>query len=109
LLARARPIGYEDGIVRNGAPLPFATGSVTEAGEYIDGTCRYTGARAEATDGEISLRLRGVNGQQWIVGIAGYDLFFDQSLSAAELRAMFGELPIDIHDFGVGDRIEAMP
>jgi hypothetical protein len=108
LLARARPIGYDAGVVRNGAPLPFATGSVTKAGEYLEGTCRYTDARAETPDGETSLRLRGVNGQQWITGIAGYDLFLDQSLSATDLEATFGDHWIAIHDYGVGDRVDVL-
>ncbi len=108
LIGRARPTGYEDGVVRNGAPLPFATGSVTAAGEYLEGTCRLAGARAETPDGTTSLRLRGVNGQQWITGIAGYDLYLDPSLSAAELKAAFGDAPIALHDYGLGDRIEGV-
>jgi hypothetical protein len=108
LLGRARATGYADGVVRNGAPLPFATGSVRPDGQYIEGTCRYAGARAETPDGATSLRLRGVDGQKWITGISGYDLYFDPALKAAELEAAFGKGLIDIHDYGVGDRFEAL-
>jgi hypothetical protein len=108
LLGRAQPIGFDRGVIRNGAPLPFATGSVTEAGEYLDGTCRLAGARVEKPGTRMSLRLRGVDGQQWITGLAGYDLYVDTKYSGAELERAFGNRMIDIHDYGIGDRVELM-
>ena len=107
LLGRAKPIGYGDGQIKNGAPLPFATGSVDKDGKFVTGTGRMQGARVENADGSVSLRLAGVNGQQWITGLAGYDLFLEQSMSAAKIQSTFGDANrLDIHDYGVGDAVE---
>ena len=113
LLSRALPTAYETGRINNAAPLPFATGSVDEQGRYANGTCRLAGARVENADGTASLRLAGVSGVHWITGIAGYDLYLEELLPAAELEAKFGPpgenaARLPIHDYGVGDGVEVL-
>ncbi len=107
LLGRAMPTKYVDSQIKNGAPLPFATGSIDEKGRYVTGTCRWEGARVENDDASVSLRLAGVNGQQWITGRSGYDLYLEKPITASKLKATFGDADrLHIHDYGVGDHIE---
>jgi len=85
--------------------------SVDEEGKYVKGTCRMAGARVENEDGTVSLRLAGVNGQSWITGIAGYDLYVEEMMTADQLEAAFGPPGEDaarlpIYDYGVGDVVE---
>jgi hypothetical protein len=107
LLGIAKPIKYVDSQIKNGAPLPFVTGSVDEKGNFVTGTCRWEGARVENSDASVSLRLAGVNGQNWIIGNKGYDLYIQEPITAEQLKATFGDANrLPIHDYGVGDSIE---
>lgn len=111
LLSRALPLKYESDRIVNGAPTPFATGSVDEAGNYVPHSCRFEGARVENARGTASLRLAGVNGQGWITGMTGYDLFLEKSNNPRSLTTAFGPTgekatPLPIYDYGNGDAVE---
>jgi hypothetical protein len=111
LLAQAIPAGYQRGIIKNDAPIPFASYPVSAEDHQPVYHDRFFGARVESADGRVSLRLRGVDGRQWITGISDYDLYLEQSLSPAALEQTFGspgDQPLlSIYDYGVGDHWEA--
>lgn len=111
LLARGLPVGYQPGIIENDAPIPFATFPLNERdAQPVYHDC-FAGARVESVDGKISLRLRGVDGRQWITGLSDYDLYLERPLPPAELLRLFGapgQAPrFAVHDYGVGDTWEA--
>lgn len=111
LLARGLPVGYQPGIIENDAPIPFATFPIKGSKEQPVFADRFRGARAESADGKTSLRLRGIDGRQWITGISDYDLYLEQPLTPEELTKLFGapgQAPrFTVQDYGVGDGWEA--
>jgi hypothetical protein len=112
LLARGLPVGYRTGVIENDAPIPFASFPVSEKDVppvYHD---RFAGARVESADGKTSLRLRGIDGRGWIIGLSDYDLYLEQPLAAAQLARTFGPpgqaARFAVYDYGVGDGWELL-
>ncbi len=112
LLARGLPVGYKPGIIENDAPIPFASFPINAQDAQPVYHDRFAGARVETEDGKTSLRLRGVDGRQWITGTSDYDLYLEQALPAAQLEEAFGTpgkaARFGVYDYGVGDSWEAL-
>jgi hypothetical protein len=110
LLARGLPVGYQLGIIENDAPIPFATFPIKGTKERPLFTDRFRGARVETEDGSTSLRLGGIEGRNWINGVADYDLYLEDQIDAEELENLFGspgQAPrFAVYDYGTGDRWE---
>ncbi len=112
LLGRVLPTGFDKGIIRNSAPLPFAIGRVDPSDPTKISLCRFTGARVERSGREASWRLQGVDSSPGIQGKTGHDLYLADPIDLRDIEATFGPIDnhssLEIHDYGPGDYVQFM-